>query len=180
MSMADDIRYEMMLTPAEARSGVKRFLTRNGKRLEVTIPPNVGDGYTVKLSSALQATDERPGDILIAVRIKAEEKAKVIEVTDATFALEVADSRLPVLVDFWAAWCGPCKMIAPVVEKLAGQYAGHLKFCKLNVDENPVTAGQFQVMSIPTLLFFKNGQVVDKIVGANPQALKAKIEALIS
>jgi thioredoxin 1 len=178
--MADDIRYEMMLTPAEARSGVKRLLSRNNKRLEVTIPPNVGDGYIVKLSDALQTTDGRPGDIMITVRIKAEERAGVIEVTDASFGLEVADSRLPVLVDFWAAWCGPCKMIAPVVEKLAGQYAGRMKFCKLNIDENPQTAGKFQVMSIPTLLFFNNGQVADKVVGANPQALKAKIEALIS
>jgi thioredoxin 1 len=170
----------MMLTPAEARGGVKRLLTRNDKRLEVTIPPDVGDGYTVKLGNALQATDGRPGDILITVRIKAGAVAGVIEVTDATFDQEVAGSRLPVLVDFWAAWCGPCKMIAPVVEKLAGQYAGRMQFCKLNVDENPQTAGQFQVMSIPTLLFFKGGQVVDKVVGANPQALKAKIEALIS
>jgi len=181
MSMDEGVKYEMTLTAVEARTGVRRLLTRNDKRLEVTIPSGVADGHIVKLTNALQTTDGRPGDILIIVRIlTAETKAGVIEVTDSTFDEEVGSSALPVLVDFWAAWCGPCKMIAPVVEKMAGQYSGRMKFCKLNVDENPQTAGQFQVMSIPTLLFFKNGQVADKVVGANPQALKAKIEALIN
>ncbi len=181
MSMDDDVRYEMFLTAAEAQTGVKRLLTRNDKRLDVSIPSGVGDGYNVKLTNALQVTDGRPGDILITVRIKTTEaQAGVIQVTDATFDQEVSNSVIPVLVDFWAAWCGPCKMIAPVVEKLAGQYAGRMKFCKLNVDENPQTAGKFQVMSIPTLLFFKGGQLADKVVGANPQLLKSKIEALIN
>ena len=108
------------------------------------------------------------------------ENENLLHVTDGDFDQKILKSGLPALVDFWAAWCGPCKMIAPVVEKMAGQYSGRMKFCKLNVDENPQTAGQFQVMSIPTLLFFKNGQVADKVVGANPQALKAKIEALIN
>ncbi len=87
--------------------------------------------------------------------------------TDATFQQTVAGSR-PVLVDFWAAWCGPCRMVAPHVEKLAQEFAGRAVVAKLNVDENPVTAQRFNVMSIPTLLIFKNGAVVDTIVGAQP------------
>lgn len=87
--------------------------------------------------------------------------------TDATFQQTVAGSR-PVLVDFWAAWCGPCRMVAPHVEKLAQEFAGRAVVAKLNVDENPATAQRFNVMSIPTLLIFKNGAVVDTIVGAQP------------
>jgi thioredoxin 1 len=93
--------------------------------------------------------------------------AQPLILTDATFQKVVADSR-PVLVDFWAAWCGPCRMVAPHVEKLAQEFAGRAVVAKLNVDENPVTAQRFNVMSIPTLLIFKNGNVVDTIVGAQP------------
>lgn len=93
-----------------------------------------------------------------------------VTLTDATFDKVVGQSRLPVLVDFWAAWCGPCKMIAPAVANLAREFAGRAIVGKLNVDENPRTAGRFGVMSIPTLLIFKNGQVVDQIVGAQPAA----------
>jgi thioredoxin 1 len=90
-----------------------------------------------------------------------------LTLTDATFQQVVAGSR-PVLVDFWAAWCGPCRMVAPHVEKLAQEFAGRAVVAKLNVDENPVTAQRFNVMSIPTLLIFKQGAVVDTIVGAQP------------
>ncbi|MGQ9490828.1 MAG: thioredoxin [Anaerolineae bacterium] len=88
--------------------------------------------------------------------------------TDATFDQVVRNSRQPVLVDFWAAWCGPCKMIAPAVAQLAREFAGRAIVAKLNVDENPQTAGRFGIMSIPTLLIFRNGRVVDQIVGAQP------------
>jgi thioredoxin 1 len=101
---------------------------------------------------------------------------KPIEVTDANFKAEVLDSTTPVLVDFWAEWCGPCKMIAPSVEQLATDFAGKLKVGKVDVDSNQQTAMQFGIRSIPTLLIFKNGKVVEQIVGAVPkQALADKV-----
>ncbi len=91
--------------------------------------------------------------------------AEVI-VTDQSFSTEVLKSPLPVLVDFWAPWCGPCKMIGPIVEELAKEYEGKLKVAKMNVDENTQVPGQYGIMSIPTLYFFKNGEVVKSLVGA--------------
>ena len=101
-------------------------------------------------------------------------------VTDASFAREVVDasSTRPVLVDAWADWCGPCRMIAPVLDQLAAESAGRYKIAKLNVDENPRTAGQFNIRSIPTLLIFKNGTLVDQIVGAQTKpAIAARLQA---
>lgn len=106
--------------------------------------------------------------------------AAVLEVNAENFRQEVLESDLPVVVDFWAEWCVPCRMIAPVVERLAERYAGRLKVAKLNVDANQDLAIEYQVMSIPTLLFFKNGQVVDRIVGAvGEQAIVRKVEELL-
>jgi thioredoxin 1 len=99
---------------------------------------------------------------------------KPVEVTDANFKTEVLESKTPVLVDFWAEWCGPCKMIAPVVEELAKEYDGKLRVGKVDVDSNQQTAMQFGVRSIPTLLIFKNGRVVDQIVGAVPKRMLAE------
>jgi thioredoxin 1 len=104
---------------------------------------------------------------------------KAIVLTDANFD-EVINSGKPVLVDFWAEWCGPCKMIGPVVEELAGDYDGKAVIAKLNVDENPQTTAKFGVRSIPTLLVFKGGQVVDKQIGAVPKSvLNQKLAAQV-
>jgi thioredoxin 1 len=89
-----------------------------------------------------------------------------VELNDGNFESEVLKSDLPVLVDFWAPWCGPCKMVGPIVEEIAKDYEGKLKVGKLNVDDKSQTAGQYGIMSIPNLLFFKGGKVVDQIVGA--------------
>ena len=89
-----------------------------------------------------------------------------VELTDANFRSEVLESKTPVLVDFWAPWCGPCKAIGPVVEELAEEYAGKVQITKMNVDENPATPGKFSIRAIPTLILFKNGKVLDQITGA--------------
>lgn len=101
--------------------------------------------------------------------------------TDQTWDQEVLNSDLPVVVDFWAQWCGPCSMIAPVVEEISQEYEGKIKVGKLNVDENPITPGKYQVKAIPTVLFFKGGKPVDTVVGVVPKkAFVDKIEKMIS
>lgn len=105
---------------------------------------------------------------------------KAIEITDANFE-EVMKSHQPILVDFWAEWCGPCKMIGPVVEELAGDYEGKAVVGKVNVDENPAVAAKFGIRSIPTLLMFNGGEIVDKQVGAVPKGVLAgKLDAQLA
>jgi thioredoxin 1 len=105
----------------------------------------------------------------------------LIDVTDATFEDEVTKSTMPVLIDMWAPWCGPCRMVEPILKKLSEKYGGKIKFCRLNVDENQIVPSQYSVRSIPNMLFIKNGKVVDTVVGAlTESALQSKIEKFIS
>lgn len=99
---------------------------------------------------------------------------EVIEVTDANFQEEVLDSDIPVIVDFWAAWCGPCRMVGPIVEEIAKDQEGKVKVGKLNVDDNREVATRYQIMSIPTILKFENGEVARQVVGAMPKAALIK------
>jgi len=106
--------------------------------------------------------------------------SKPVEVTDATF-YDFIKQYPVVVVDCWAPWCGPCRMISPVIEQLASDYAGKVVFGKLNVDENPAVAAEYGIMSIPTLLFARNGEVVDRLIGAVPrQVIEAKLKRLLA
>ncbi|MEW6087017.1 MAG: thioredoxin [bacterium] len=105
----------------------------------------------------------------------------VVVLTDSNFQEEVINSSMPVFVDFWASWCGPCRMMANIVDELAKEYAGLIKVCQLNVDENPVTASQYKIMSIPSFLLFKDGKVKDQLIGAIPkQKLKSKVAEFLA
>ncbi len=107
--------------------------------------------------------------------------AGILEVNDANFEQEVLHSEQPVLVDFWAVWCGPCKMISPIVDSLATTYAGKLKVAKVNVDQNPAAPSRYNVRGIPALLFFKGGKLAGEIVGYQPQnVIEEKIQSLLA
>jgi len=108
-------------------------------------------------------------------------ETRPLTVTDATFSAEVERSPVLVLVDAWAGWCGPCKMIAPVIDELAAEMAGRVRVAKLNVDENPLTAARFDLRSIPTLLLFKEGREADRIVGVQPKSeISRRLERLLA
>jgi thioredoxin 1 len=107
--------------------------------------------------------------------------SQLIALTDDNFSTEVLEADVPVLVDFWATWCGPCRMIAPIVEELSEEYAGKAKVCKMDVDAAQKTAAEFGIRSIPTLLIFKGGKVADQLIGAVPkQQITEKLEASLS
>ncbi|MBI2652708.1 thioredoxin [Candidatus Woesearchaeota archaeon] len=105
----------------------------------------------------------------------------MLDVTKDTFDKEVLKNKLPVLVDFWAPWCAPCRIVSPALEKLSNEYANKLKFAKLNVDDNQEIAAQFDVRGIPCMIIFKNGSEVDRIIGAYPEsALRQKIDLILA
>ena len=134
--------------------------------------PMVDDQVIVPLQPSETASEHWRKDIMA-------ENGKYITLTDENFKTEVFDAQEPVLVDFWAPWCGPCRRIAPIIEELATDFEGKAKITKMNVDENPQTPMQFGVRSIPTLLFIKDGQVVDQIIGlASKKTLSDKLESL--
>ncbi len=119
--------------------------------------------------------------IVYSAKEECDVASDALKVEDATWDADVMKASELVMVDFWAVWCGPCQMVAPIVEELAKEYAGKVKVRKLNTDENPEVAGRYQVMSIPTILFFKNGQVVEKLVGARPKRqFKEMIDSLLA
>lgn len=175
------IHYQITVTAEEARLGTKKILSRKDTRLEVSIPAGARTGSTIKLANVLQITDGRPGDILIEIKVKEEEMAAgIIEINDGNFEDEVLKCSSPVMVDFWGFGCAPCDIITRITEKLAREYAGQLKFCKLNVDLNPRTASKYQIMSIPQILYFKGGKVIEQSVGAVPESvLRSKSESVL-
>ena len=103
------------------------------------------------------------------------------EFTDGNFETEVLKAETPVLVDFWEPWCGPCRMVAPIVEEISNEYAGKIKVGKVNTDDNQMIASQYGIMSIPTIMIFKDGEVVERVIGAQPKAaLTSKIESVLA
>jgi thioredoxin 1 len=107
-------------------------------------------------------------------------KKEPLHVTDATFQKEVLESKLPVLVDFWAPWCGPCRMVGPIIEELAGDYDGRVVVAKVNTDENAATPGQYGIMGIPTMIVFNGGKEVERMVGARPKkSIAERLDVLL-
>ncbi len=112
---------------------------------------------------------------------KKNKPTSVLHLTDSNFDTELNSSNLPVLVDFWAPWCGPCRMLAPILDAIAEKFAGRIRVAKVNIDENPGVTGRFGILSIPTLIFFKDGKEVERLIGALPEAaLTEKLNQLIS
>lgn len=169
------VKIDLSANPAAASrlklpgGGVLAF--RDGQ--EVSRVEGDPEAYAVQAAADyLMGRGPKPGETASAAA-----DGRPFPVTDGTFEREVLRSPVPVLVDFWAPWCGPCHMIAPVVEKLAAEYAGRLRVAKVNTDENPQWASRYGVQGIPTLFLVKNGQIIDRLVGVQPEpVLRASVE----
>jgi thioredoxin len=142
-------------------------------------------GAKNRVDEARLATSEarcgRCGEKLIGVASAGEQEAKPVIITDQTFEREVLQARgRPVLVDCWAPWCGPCRMVGPIMDELAAESAGRYRIAKLNVDDNPQTASRFNIASIPTMLIFKNGKLLERLIGAQPkQAIAERLQVAL-
>jgi len=166
-------RYHISRTPA-------LVTLRDGKPL--TSVENVSNNDLTKHAAFLAGKGPRPVDDRPAAKLdySAQDDQRPRITSDATFERDVLRSSLPVLVDFWAPWCGPCRMVEPIMEKWAREYTGRVNIVKMNVDENPQTAGRYGVQSIPTMLVVKNGQIIDRWAGALPEpALRTRVAALL-
>jgi thioredoxin 1 len=132
---------------------------------------------TVRTGAAYNSRRLNNGLIPTTEQKDAAMAGNIVQLNDSNFQQEVTQSPIPVLVDFWAPWCGPCRMLAPTIEEISKDYDGKVKVCKLNTDEAPTIAGGFDISSIPTVLLFKDGKVVDRLVGLNP---KKKFQDMLS
>ena len=146
--------------------------------------PSPHIGYAEKYVYALYPQPRygcQAAPLMASIAVEDNEMAGPVEITAANFEAEVLKSTTPVLIDFWAPWCGPCRMVAPSVEEMATQYAGKLKVGKLNVDDHPSVAQRYNITGIPALLFFESGQVVETVVGAVPKsALQKKVDEVLA
>ncbi|MFW6125642.1 MAG: thioredoxin [Chloroflexota bacterium] len=168
---------QLQLAWDEEREGDQVVTSDEGENLLL-----VGPDVAPMVDTMVMDYQESPQGSRFAMMPAAEEAGptNVVEVTDADFEEQVLRSSLPVEVDFWAPWCAPCRVVSPIYDKLSREYEGRFRFCKVNVDENPQTAMKYQIMSIPTQLFFKDGRVVDSAVGAMPEAqIRSRVEALL-